>query len=87
MIWRTAQFAVAAIRDILRSHLGKQPYFVPVVAKSDQTAVFTEPEAIEPFEALGGEAVGRRNALAPRMIFSLTRYRKGTAERWQRRLF
>ena len=81
MIWRTAQFTVAAIHDILRSRIGQQPYFVPVVAKPGHTAVFTEPGAMETFEALGGEAVGWRNALAPRMIFSLPRYRNGTAER------
>lgn len=81
VIWRTAQFTVAAIHDILRSRFGLQPYFVPVVAKPGQTAVFTEPEAMETFDALGGEAVGWRNALAPRMIFSLPRYRKGTAQR------
>jgi hypothetical protein len=32
VIWRTAQFTFAAIHDILRSRLGWQPYFVPVVA-------------------------------------------------------
>jgi hypothetical protein len=53
VIWRTAQFTVAAIHDILRSRLGQQPYFVSVVAKPGHTAVFTEPEAMETFEALG----------------------------------
>ena len=43
--------------------------------------MFTEPEAKQAFDALGGEAVGWRNALAPRFILSLPRYRKGTAER------
>jgi uncharacterized protein len=52
-----------------------------VVAEPGHTAVFTEPEARETFETLGGEIVGWRNALASRMIFSLPRYRKGTAER------
>lgn len=80
VVWRTAQFTVAAIHDIVRSRLGQPPYFVPVVAKPGHTAVFTEPEAMETFEALGGEAAGWRNALAPRMIFSLPRYRKGTAQ-------
>lgn len=78
--WRTAQFTAAAIRDVSRARKGAPPYFVPVVAERGRVAVFTEPEAKRTFEALGGEGVGWRNALAPRFIFSLPRYRKGTAE-------
>lgn len=79
--WRTAQFAVAAVRDVVGAKLGREPYLVPVVANSGTVAVFTEPEARAAFEALGAEAVGWRNALAPRMLFALPRYRKGTAEK------
>jgi pimeloyl-ACP methyl ester carboxylesterase len=79
--WRTLQFIVAAVRDIVGAKLGKGPYLVPVVADSGEVAVFTEPEAKAAFEALGGEAVGWRNALAPRMLFALPRYRTGTAEK------
>lgn len=79
--WRTAQFTAAAFCDVLGARLGRQPCTVPVVAERGHIAVFTEPEAATAFAALGGEATGWRNALAPRMIFSLPRYRKGTAER------
>ncbi|OCB33719.1 hypothetical protein A5675_21740 [Mycobacterium malmoense] len=79
--WRTAQFVVAAVRDVVGAKLGRPPQLVPVVADSGAAAVFTEPEARAAFEALGGEAVGWRNALAPRMLFALPRYREGTAER------
>ena len=63
--WRTLQFTVAAVRDVIGAKLGQGPYLVPVVADSGEAAVFTEPEAKAAFEALGGEAVGWRNALAP----------------------
>jgi hypothetical protein len=79
--WRTAQFTVAAIRDVAHARHGQDPYLVPVVAEPGHVAVFTEPEARRTFEALGGEAVGWCNALAPRFVFSLPRYRTGTAER------
>lgn len=52
-----------------------------MVADSGKVALFTEPEARTAFEALGGENVGWRNALAPRMLFALPRYREGTAEK------
>ena len=78
---RTLQFTAAAIRDVIRARRGKAPYLVPVAAEPGQVAVFTEPEARAAFEALGGEAAGWRNAAAPRFIFALPRYRKGTAER------
>ena len=81
VIWRTVQFTIAAIRDVGTSRRGQPPFFVPVVAEPGRTAVFTEPEAKRTFEALGGEEVGWRNELAPRFVFSLPRYRKGTAER------
>jgi fermentation-respiration switch protein FrsA (DUF1100 family) len=78
---RTLQFAAAAVRDLVRSWRGRSPYLVPVVAVSGQVAVFTEPDARATFEALGGEATGWKNALAPRFLFALPRYEKGTAER------
>jgi uncharacterized protein len=78
--WRTAQFTAAAVRDVARARKDQPPYLVPVVAEPGHVAVFTEPEAKK---ALGGEAVGWRNQLAPSFIFSLPRYRKGTAERLQ----
>jgi fermentation-respiration switch protein FrsA (DUF1100 family) len=78
---RTMQFTVAALRDVIRDRRGRSAYLVPVVAEAGQVAVFTERDAKVTFEALGGEAVGWRNALAPRFIFALPRYRKGTAER------
>lgn len=63
---RTLQFTVAAVRDLLRARRGQPPYYVPVVAPPGQLAVFTEPEARATFEALGSEACGWRNELAPR---------------------
>ena len=81
--WRTLQFIVAAMRDVVGAKLGKGPYLVPVVADSGKVAVFTEPEARAVFEALGGEIVGWRNDLAPRMLFALPRYREGIAEKLQ----
>lgn len=81
MTVRTLQFTGAAIRDVIRARRGKAPYLVPVVAEPGQIAIFTEPDARATFEALGGEAVGWQNAAAPRFLFALPRYRKGTAER------
>lgn len=78
---RTVEFTIAAVRDLVRARQGGPPYLVPVVAPPGEVAVFTEPDARAAFEALGGEAVGWRNALAPRFFFALPRYRKGTAER------
>lgn len=78
---RTIQFAAAAIRDVIRARQGKAPYLVPVAAEPGQVAIFTEPDARATFEALGGETAGWRNAAAPRFLFALPRYRKGTAER------
>lgn len=78
---RTLQFTVAAVRDVVRAWRGRSPHLVPVVAAPGQVAVFTEPDALATFEALGGEATGWRNALAPRFFFALPRYKKGTAER------
>lgn len=66
---------------MIRARRGLSPYLVPVVAEPGRVAVFTEPEASAAFEALGGEAAGWRNALAPRMLFAFPRYRHGTAER------
>ncbi|OBG75808.1 alpha/beta hydrolase [Mycobacterium sp. E3305] len=79
--WRTLQFTAAAVRDVVGAKVGQRPYLVPVVSRSGGVAVFTEPEAGFAFEALGGEAVGWRNSLAPRMLFALPRYREGTAEK------
>ncbi|GAA4750941.1 alpha/beta hydrolase [Actinomycetospora chibensis] len=78
---RTLQFTLAAIRDRRRARRGEPPLLVPVVAPPGQVAVFTEPDARRTFEALGGEATGWRNELAPRFFFALPRYEPGTAER------
>lgn len=78
---RTAQFTVAAVRDGIRALRGLPPYLVPVIAEPGQVAVFTDPSARAAFEGMGGEAAGWRNAIAPRMVFALPRYRRGTAER------
>lgn len=77
--WRTVQFTAAAVLDLIQGRRGKDPYLVPVVAGPGRVAVFTEPYARAAFEALGGEGVGWRNALAPRLLFALPRYREGTA--------
>lgn len=78
---RTIGFTVAALRDARRARRGEPPYLVPVVAPPGRVAVFTEPEARATFEALGDEATGWRNELAPRFVFALPRYVPGTAER------
>ncbi len=78
---RTLQFAAAAIRDVVGAKSGRDPYLVPVIGDPGAVAVFTESDARAAFEALGGESVGWRNALAPRMLFALPRYREGTAEK------
>lgn len=78
---RTVRFTGAAMRDLLRKWRGRPPLLVPVIADPGQIAVFTEPDAKAAFEALGGESTGWENALAPRFLFALPRYRKGTAER------
>ena len=71
IVWRTAQFTAAAVIDVIGARLGKAPHLVPVVADAGRVAVFTEPYAKVAFEALGGERVGWRNALAPRFLFEL----------------
>ncbi|HKU39450.1 MAG TPA: alpha/beta hydrolase [Polyangiales bacterium] len=81
VIRRTLQFTGAALRDVARARRRLPPYLVPVVARPGEVAVFTEPEAKATFEALGGEASGWRNQLAPRFLFALPRYEKGSAER------
>lgn len=78
---RTLGFAVAALRDARSARRGGPPCLVPVVASPGRVAVFTEPDAKAAFEALGGEAVGWRNELAPRFVFALPKYVPGTAER------
>ncbi|MCK2214435.1 hypothetical protein MF672_011625 [Actinomadura sp. ATCC 31491] len=78
---RTLGFTAAAVRDLLRARRGEPPYYVPVVAPPGRVAVFTEPDARAAFEALGGEACGWRNQLAPRFVLDLPRYVRGTAER------
>lgn len=78
---RSLQFIAAAVYDIALARLHKPPFLVPVVAESGKVAVFSEPEAKRAFDALGGEAVGWRNELAPRFFFALPRYKPGTAER------
>lgn len=75
---RTVQFTVAALRDRRRARRGEPPYLVPVVAPPGQVAVFTEPDAAATFDAMGGEACGWRNELAPRFIFNLPKYAPGT---------
>lgn len=75
------QLFVAAGRDALRALRGRPPYLVQVVGNPGEAAVFTDPEARAAFAALGGEAVGWRNAFAPRFVFGLPRFRAGTAER------
>ncbi|WIY01033.1 alpha/beta fold hydrolase [Amycolatopsis mongoliensis] len=77
----TLRFTVAAGRDLVRWWRGEPPYLVPVVDEPGRVAAFVEPRAGEVFAALGGEATGWRNAIAPRFVFALPRYRRGTAER------
>jgi len=77
----TARFTVAAGRDLGRWWRGEPPYLVPVVDEPGRVAAFAEPRAKQVFTALGGECTGWRNAVAPRFVFALPRYRRGTAER------
>jgi pimeloyl-ACP methyl ester carboxylesterase/effector-binding domain-containing protein len=78
---QTFRFTVAAGKDLARWWRGEPPYLVPVVDDPGRVAAFVEPRAKEVFTALGGEATGWRNAIAPRFVFTLPRYRRGTAER------
>lgn len=78
---RTVRFTSAAMRDVLRKWRGRPPLLVPVIAAPGKVAVFTESGAKAAFDALGGERTGWVNALAPRFLFALPRYRKGTADR------
>ena len=75
------KLSVAAIRDALNGALRRPPYLARVVGQPGDAAVFTDPQVRAAFTALGGEAVGWRNAFAPRFLFGLPRYRAGTAER------
>ncbi|MEU5261987.1 alpha/beta fold hydrolase [Amycolatopsis sp. NPDC021455] len=78
---QTLRFTAAAGRDLARWWRGEPPSLVPVVDEPGRVAAFVEPRAREVFMALGGEATGWRNAIAPRFVFALPRYRRGTAER------
>lgn len=69
---RTVRFTGAAMWDVLRKWRGRPPLLV---------AVFSESDAKAAFDALGGESTGWVNALAPRFLLALPRYRKGTADR------
>ncbi len=77
----------AAAVDMLGSWFGRSPYFVPVYpTEPGGLAAFIDPKAKEAFEAMGGEASGWKNALAPRFFFKmvlkgLPRYVEGTAEK------
>jgi dienelactone hydrolase len=71
----------AAMRDALRAVRGRPPYLARVVGRPGEAAVFTDPQVAAAFTEMGGEAVGWRNAFAPRFLFGLPRYRDGTAER------
>jgi fermentation-respiration switch protein FrsA (DUF1100 family) len=77
VVRRTLQFVAAALRDVARARRGLPPYLVPVVAGRGELAVFTESDAQATFAALGGEACGWRNELAPRFFFALPRYEEG----------
>ena len=77
---RTARFTAAAVHDLIRDRLGQPPDLVPVVAEPGRLAVFTSPEARDAFQAMGGEDTGWRNALAPRVLFTLPRYHHGDAQ-------
>jgi dienelactone hydrolase len=75
------KLVAAAGRDALRAVRGRPPYLARVVGRPGEAAVFTDPQVAAIFAELGGEAVGWRNAFAPRFLFGLPRYRAGTAER------
>ncbi|WP_206796301.1 alpha/beta hydrolase [Amycolatopsis sp. MtRt-6] len=81
VLTRLLQFTAAAVRDLVCWWRGEPPYLVPVVDEPGRLAAFVEPEARAVFTALGGEATGWRNAVAPRFVFALPRYADGTAER------
>jgi dienelactone hydrolase len=72
---------LAAGRDALRAVRSRPPYLAYVVGQPGEPAVFPDPQVAAIFAELGGEAVGWRNAFAPRFLFGLPRYRPGTAER------
>ncbi|GAA1654138.1 alpha/beta fold hydrolase [Nonomuraea maheshkhaliensis] len=78
---RLLRFTIAAIRDTGRARRGRPPLLVPVVADPWRLAVFTDAAARAALLGSGGEATGWRNAIAPRAMFTLPRYRAGTADR------
>lgn len=78
---RLVRFTIAAVRDATRGRRGLPPLLVRVVGDPWQLAVFTDPGARAALVGLGGESVGWRNEIAPRAMFTLPRYRAGTAER------
>jgi fermentation-respiration switch protein FrsA (DUF1100 family) len=77
----TLKLLVAAVRDAFRMARNLPPYLTRVVGRPGEAAVYTDPQVAAIFAELGGEAVGWRNAFAPRFLFGLPRYREGTAER------
>ncbi len=80
VITRSLGFLIAAMRDINRARRGQLPYYVPIVGQPGQVAIFTEQDARECHEKLGGEGVGWRNLIAPRFFLNLPKYEEGTAQ-------
>ena len=67
----------AALYDELRGMLRLPPHLIPVVGNPNEVAAFTDPEARAFRDVLTACAPGWRNAFAPRVLFTLLRYRPG----------
>jgi pimeloyl-ACP methyl ester carboxylesterase len=70
----------AGVYDGLRALIGLSPYYIPVFGRPGEVAVFTDPES---YKALGFFSKGStwRNEFAPRFMFGLPKYTRGTAEK------
>lgn len=76
-----ARLLIAALRDALHGRLGLPPVLVPVVAPYGRVATMTEPEANALLSSPLVAGTTWRNEFAPRVAFTMPRYRAGTAER------
>jgi fermentation-respiration switch protein FrsA (DUF1100 family) len=75
------KIAVAAVYDRVRELLGLSPYYLPVFGKAGEAAVFTDGKGGANMAFFQQAGPTWRNEFAPRFVFGMPRYRRGTAEK------
>ncbi|WP_433005508.1 alpha/beta hydrolase [Kribbella sp. CA-294648] len=76
----TLRLLGAIFWDALRGKLGLRPYYIPMVGRPGELAVTATPEADQHIQTLtGGQETLWRNAVAPRGLLQMMRYRPAEA--------